>query len=331
MRSLLDLPPASAAACFSANFAPRFLLTVDTEEEFDWNTPFQRTGHGLDHVPSLRKFQQFCDGYGVSPVYLIDHPIATSPAACDILRSAVASKRAEVGVQLHPWVNPPFSEDVTEYNSFAGNLSPELEHEKFRILHDAIVQNIGIKPLIYRAGRYGLGPHSADILRSEGIAIDSSVRARFDYAAHGGRNYRLHPVSPYWVDDEKSLLELPLTTVFTGPLRHFGDQLHPALWRAPRLRGALAHLRLLDRVPLTPEGVSITEAIRGIDAAIKEQLPILVFSFHSPSLHPGHTPYVRNTDDLNQLYDWWRSVLTHLEQRGILPTTVAEIMASVTR
>lgn len=331
MRSLLDLPPASAAARFSPDFAPRFLLTVDTEEEFDWNIPFQRSGHGLNHLPGLHTFQKFCEEYGITPVYLIDYPIATSPAACDILRTAVANKRAEVGVQLHPWVNPPFSEDVTEHNSFAGNLAPELEHEKFRVLRDAIVQNIGVKPLIYRAGRYGLGPRTANILHSEGLAIDSSVRARFDYAAHGGRNYRRHPVIPYWADDRKTLLELPLTTVFTGTLRRLGDRLHPKLWRVPRLRGVLAHSRMLDRVPLTPEGVSAAEAIRGIDVALKERLPVLVFSFHSPSLHPGYTPYVRNEDDLNRLYDWWRSVFAHLERRGVRPTTVTEIMASVTR
>ena len=331
MRSLLDLPHASAAARFSSDFAPRFLLTVDTEEEFDWNAPFQCSGYGLDHVPSLRKFQQFCEGHGVAPVYLIDYPIATSPRACDILRPAVANGHAEIGVQLHPWVNPPFSEDVTQYNSFAGNLPPELEQEKFHLLHEAIVQNIGAKPLIYRAGRYGLGPHSADILRREGIAIDSSIRSRFDYSAHDGRDYRKYPVTPYWVDDSKALLELPLTTVFTGPLRRIGCQLHPMLWRVPRLRGALARLRMLDRVPLTPEGVSAAEAIRGIDAALQDRLPILVFSFHSPSLQAGHTPYVRNDDDLDGLYAWWREIFAHLQRRGIQPTTVSEIMNNVRR
>jgi hypothetical protein len=38
----------------------------------------------------------------------------------------------------------------------------------------------------------------------------------------------------------------------------------------------------------------------------RPQLPVLVFSFHSPSLAPGFTPYVRNEDDLLRFYDWWR-------------------------
>ncbi len=330
MQSITDLPDASALARF-ANAEPRFLLTVDTEEEFDWTAPFKRQGHSLDHIPRLRKFQQFCEGYGVSPIYLIDYPIATSSLAGEILREAVLAGHAEVGVQLHPWVNPPHDEEVNNFNSFAGNLPAELESAKFRVLHDRITESIGVKPVIYRAGRYGLGPHTAALLKEMGMAIDSSIRARFDYSAAGGRNYRDHPVKPYWVDRERTLLELPLTTVFAGPLRRWGDWLYPLMWRVPSLRGLLAHIGILDRIPLTPEGVTAAEAIKGIDAALEDGLPLLVLSFHSPSLHPGHTPYVRDENDLDRLYDWWREVLTHLERRGVKPTSVAEIMNAVER
>lgn len=318
-------------ARFPAGFGPRFLLTVDTEEEFDWNAPFRRGGHGLDHVPHLRKFQHFCDGHGVAPVYLIDHPIATSPAAIEILREAVRDGRAEIGAQLHPWVNPPFTEELCDFNSFSGNLPPQLEHEKFRVLHDCIAGAMGAKPLIYRAGRYGLGPHTATILRGAGIAVDSSVRARFDYTSAGGVNYRHHPAHPYWADDERTLLELPLTTVFSGGWRRMGDRLYPALWRMPMLRGILARCGLLERIPLTPEGITVAEAKRGIDAALAEELPLLVFSFHSPSLHPGNTPYVRHEEDLARFYNWWREIFAYLAQQGVRPTSISAITDAVQR
>jgi hypothetical protein len=169
------------------------------------------------------------------------------------------------------------------------------------------------------------------MLAADSIAIDSSVRAKFDYSAAGGPNYRRHPLTPYWLDDERTLLELPLTTVFWGMLRRQGEWLYPALWRTPRLRGGLSRLGLLERIPLTPEGVSVDEAIRGIDMALDDGLPVLVFSFHSPSLRPGHTPYVRSGDDLDMLYDWWRRVLAYLELRGIKPVSVAQIMQAVER
>ena len=331
MRSIADPPPRSAFARFDPAFGQRFLLTVDTEEEFDWDKPLSRDAHGLDHVPRLAKFQQFCENEGVVPLYLVDWPVARSDRAAEILRGPLATGKAEIGVQLHPWVNPPFDEEVTPHNSFAGNLPRELERAKFGNLRSEIERNFEVAPMSYRAGRYGVGPDSPAMLLEGGVAVDSSVRARFDYSAGGGPNFRRHPLVPYWLDDDKRLLELPLTTVFWGLLRQQGEWLYPAMWRVPRLRGLLARVGLLERIPLTPEGISVDEAIRGIDIALDDGLPLLVFSFHSPSLRPGHTPYVRSEDDLDDLYDWWRRVFAYLELRGVAPATVREVMEAVER
>jgi hypothetical protein len=265
------------------------------------------------------------------PIYLVDWPVARSAMAGEILRGPLAAGKAEIGIQLHPWVNPPFDEDVTPFNSFAGNLPRDLEQAKFRNLRDAIERNFQVAPAIYRAGRYGVGANSPGMLVEGGVAVDSSVRAKFDYSAGGGPDFRRHPLVPYWLDDEHRLLELPLTSVFWGMLRRQGDWLYPALWRAPRLRGLLARAGLLERIPLTPEGVSVEEAIRGIDIALDDGLPLLVLSFHSPSLRPGYTPYVRSEDDLDHLYDWWRRVFAYLGIREVAPATVREVMAAVQR
>lgn len=323
------LPSQIETVRFRSRFAQRYLLTVDTEEEFDWSKPLNRDQHTVHTVSRLARFQEFCSSQGVVPVYLVDYPIVSSSAAVAILRDAVAAGEAEVGVQLHPWVSPPFEEDVNRYNSFAGNLPAALERAKFEQLRDKIEQTIGAAPLIYRAGRYGVGPNTADILADGGIVIDSSVRARFDYSAGDGPNFRDFPLVPYWLNQRRQLMELPLTTVYAGPLRHLARWIYPLLWRAPQLRGLLSKFGLLERIPLTPEGVKLKEAIRGIDIAIEDDLPVLVFSFHSPSLAPGYTPYVRSEDDLDALYDWWRGVFAHLAGRGVQPTTVKELIAAV--
>jgi hypothetical protein len=326
---IIDKPSANDFVRFREGFGQRFIVTVDVEEEFDWTKPLAREGHSTDSILRMRKFQQFCEGFGVVPVYLVDYPVATSPIAAEILKQALADGRAEIGVQLHPWVSPPHDEQVNEHNSFAGNLPAELEAEKFTRLRDAIEQNFGQPPLIYRAGRYGTGPNTAKILSAHAIAIDTSVRARFDYSSTGGPNYRDHPVRPYWIDRSGGLMEMPLTTVYWGLLRQLGSWLYPKMWRVPRLRGGLARIGMLERIPLTPEGVTIAEAIRGIDIAVDEELPILVFSFHSPSLEPGYTPYVGSEAELDSFYDWWRAIFTYLAQRGVKPTHVKEIMDAV--
>lgn len=324
--NLREPPVSPHLVRFAEGFGQRSLLTVDTEEEFDWSAPFSKDGYGLDHVRRIAKFQQFCEGLGVSPVYLVDWPVAQSELARDIIGSAVKAGKAEIGVQLHPWVNPPYEEETSVRNSFAGNLPFELEREKFLRLRNVIETNFDAVPRIYRAGRYGLSPNSAQMLAETGIAIDSSVRARFDYTAGHGPDYSHHPVKPYWSDAERRLIELPLTTVYWGMLRKQGGLLAPWVRRYPGLGGALSRLGLFERIALTPEGVTVEEALRGTDIAIDDGLPILVLSFHSPSLAPGCTPYVRSEDELDEFYDWMRQVYAYLDRRGVRSTTVAEIM-----
>jgi len=326
--SMLDVPPAGRTATFAPGFGQRVLLTVDTEEEFDWTGPFRREGYGLSHVAAIPRFQAFCEGVGAHPVYLVDWPIVQDAQAVEIIGDAVRRGTAEVGVQLHPWVNPPFDEEVCVRNSFAGNLPPALEAAKFMALRDAIETAFGTAPLIYRAGRYGLGAHTADLLKRAGIRIDTSVRALFDYSYQGGPDYSDHPLMPYWVDAERSLLELPVTSAYWGPLRQLGPLIHRVQRHVPTFFSGFSRFRLLERIALTPEGVSSEEALRGVDRALASGLPLLVLSFHSPTLAPGHTPYARDEAAVEALYDWFSQIYAEFARRGVRSTTVAEIVAA---
>ncbi|MDJ0977124.1 MAG: polysaccharide deacetylase family protein [Erythrobacter sp.] len=325
--SSLAQPPANPdLVLFPQGFGQRVLLTIDTEEEFDWSAPFQRKGYGLEHVRELARFQGFCEEIGAHPVYLIDWPITQSPEAVEIIRDALDGGVAEVGVQLHPWVNPPFEEEVTTLNSFAGNLSPDLEAAKFNTLRDRIEEVFEVAPLAYRAGRYGVGAKTAALLTQAGLAIDTSVRTLFDYSAQGGPDFSNHPAAPYWVDGARSLLELPVTSVYWGVLRQQGRTLHRLQRYIPTLFGAFSRMRLLERIALTPEGVSVDEAIRGIDIALDDGLPLLVLSLHSPSLAPGFTPYASNIAEVEAIYEWLRAVYAYLRQRGVASVTLTEIL-----
>lgn len=326
--SMLEVPPVGRSATFAPSFGQRVLLTVDTEEEFDWRAPFRREGYGLSHVAAIPRFQTFCEQIGAHPVYLVDWPIVKDPAAVEIIGDAVRRGTAEIGVQLHPWVNPPFDEEVNVRNSFAGNLPPELEAAKFTALRDAIESAFGTPPLIYRAGRYGLGPKTAALLKENGIRIDTSVRALFDYSAQGGPDYSNHPVTPYWVDDQHSLLELPVTSTYWGPLRQIGPLVHRVQRHIPTFFSGFSRFRLLERIALTPEGVSAAEALRGIDLSLDGGLPVLVLSFHSPTLAPGHTPYASDDAAVETLYAWFEQIYRHLTARGVRSCTVAEVIAA---
>jgi hypothetical protein len=317
--------------CLSPNLSslagPRFVVTVDTEEEFDWSGPFTRDQHGTTHTAAVPRFQSLCDDNGVQPCYLVDYPITDDAQAVELYAGYAADNRAEIGVQLHPWVNPPFVEQVTVHNSYACNLPPELERQKLTNLHKAIVSRMGVRPDAYRAGRYGAGPETPNILADLNIAIDSSARARFDYSAHGGPDYSRHSLQPYWLVENK-VLEVPLTTVFAGALRGAGDAIFSRWFASDTARSVLARTKIVERIALTPEGIPLNKALQAIDIALEQGLKILNLSFHSPSLVPGHTPYVRTEDDLKSFYAWWHAVFAHLNNHGVQPTTMAEIKAA---
>jgi hypothetical protein len=128
------------------------------------------------------------------------------------------------------------------------------------------------------------------------------------------------------VGSDHSLIELPLSTAYTGYLRQYGEGLHRMTRRWGKAGGALSRAGLFRRVPLTPEDISAKDCIAAIDSLIEEDVPVLSFSFHSPTLEPGHTMYVRTAVDLDAFYRWWDVVLDHLVRRSVTPMGLSEFL-----
>lgn len=329
--ALLQPPAAEDMIALDPAFGTRFMLFVDTEEEFDWNAPFSRTGHGVTALDGMARGQAWFAGAGVKPVYVTDYPVIDSDPAADMMGRWLADGAADIGAHLHPWVNPPHVEQVTAANSYVGFLPETVERAKLEALCHRIANRFGARPIAYRAGRYGVGPNSARLLEEAGFRLDSSVRSRFDYSAQHGPDFQGLPQNPYWAGPRRSLVELPLSTAFVGLLRGGGERLYRAARGMGSMAGTLSRMRMLSRVPLTPEGIPAADAIRAIDALIEEGVRVLNFSFHSPTLEPGHTPYVRNEADLTAFYRWWDVVLAHLARRNILPATLDQLLSAVQR
>lgn len=320
------LPRATDKLAFNSSFGTRFGVFVDTEEEFDWTGPRSRTSVATTHIQHLPEFQRLAEPYGISPCYLVDYPVVDDPQSAAVLRAMLAAGGCDIGTQLHPWVNPPFDEDVTTQNSFVGNLSPELERAKLEVLTRKIEEATGRRPVVYRAGRYGIGPNTADILLDLGYKADLSVRPTFDYRDEGGPDFTRHDSRPFWAGRSGELLELPLGVSFTGGFRKVGKLINRLGARHNRLMGSLARSGLLSRVALTPEDMPVDDVKRAIDAMLADGFNYLSFSFHSPSLAPGHTPYVRNSAELSDFYIWWERILSHLAANGVKPASIGEVL-----
>ena len=72
----------------------------------------------------------------------------------------------------------------------------------------------------------------------------------------------------------------------------------------------------------------LAQALDAVERAKNDGLKLLAFSFHSPSLVPGHTPYVRTAADLDGFWHWWTGMAAHLGRLDIRPATLDEVLAA---
>ncbi len=332
-RDILTPPQSGEFIYLPRSFGTRFMLVVDTEEEFDWQAPFDRNNRSVTITDAMERGQAYFARAGICPLYVADYPVIDDPRAGPMLARWVAEGQADVGAHCHPWVNPPHDEQVCIFNSFAGNLPAELERAKITALRDRLTEVIGKAPIAFRAGRYGVGPNTAAILHELGFRVDTSIRSGFDYSAQNGPDFTGLPVHPYRTGPGQALLELPLSTAFVGSLRDVGKKVQAMIEGRGLATGFFARAGLLQRIPLTPEGVTAEQTMRAIDRLLADGQRLLMFSFHSPTLAPGHTPYVRDAGEQDAFYRWWDKVLAHLAARGVHPAGLDDVMraADITR
>ncbi len=287
---------------FPADTRPILLVIVHAEEEFDWTEKLSRTNTSVVHMTHISRVQEIFDKYGVVPTYMVDYPVAAQPEGYQPLKQLLRDGRAAIGAHLHPWTTPPFREALTVRNSFPGNLNPELEAEKLRTLTEQIEASFGHRPVSYLAGRYGFGPNTASILESLGFEIDTSAFPPHDFRREDGPDYSDYTADPYWFGTDYRLLGIASTGAYLGILgswshRVFQSISGPILAQA-RLTAVLARLGIVDRVCLTPEGHNLNDFVKLTRWLLRRGRRMFTLSFHSPSIVPGMTPFVRSEREL---------------------------------
>ncbi len=287
--------------------APILLVTVDAEAEFDWNAPKRRDALSVGTILEQGPAQEIFGDYGITPTYLVDFAVVSDDAACAALSAYLRDGACEIGAHLNPWLTPPLTEPLTRANTFPGNLDAELERAKLTTLTGEIESRFGVRPQVYRAGRYGIGPNSVAILADLGYRVDLSLAPREDFSPEGGPDFSGLGPEPFWFGAEPRLLEIPMTWDFYGSLSRLGPGLAPSLTgpaaRSICLPAVLARLRLLEYIRLTPEGDAPGAHQRLTEALLARGQRIFSLSYHSPSLVPGNTPYVRTERDLAEFLD----------------------------
>ncbi len=293
-------------------------LIVDAEEDFNWSRPVEGTAYSTACMHAIGPLQEILSGYALPPTYLLTYPVLEDPAAIRLLRRHHDRGACQLGVQMHPWVNPPFGTGTDRRFSFPLNLPATIEEAKIVRLTERFAAAFGFPPRVFKAGRYGIGPGTVALLERLGFRVDTSIAPRTDFGAEGGPDFSAFDTAPFWFGATHRLLEVPVCREVVGWL----GPAAPAVYRpltGPRTapaRSLLAWARGAERVTLSPEGndaAAMRRLIRGIRAGGQR---LLTVSFHSSSLAVGHNPYVRSDRDLHVFYDRLSEVLDGLARQA---------------
>jgi len=302
-----------------------FILSIDTEEEWDWNGPFPQANFSVKNTANIPKFQAFCDRLGIRPTYFVDYAIANDTGSAARLKTVQDRGNCEIGGHLHPWVTPPVEEDISNPdNSHAINLPIELVEKKLESLNLKLEEAFGKKPRSFRSGRWGTNGSMLKLLARQGYSIDSSIHP---YYEDSGFSYHSAPDRPFWpsYDDctsqgqQREVYEIPVTNGYNKPNFPFWNQLHLTLSKTPfkqlKLVGILWKLGVMRKIPLSPELADAENMITLVKAALTEGHQVVHMFFHSSSLLPGMNPYVKNEADEKALYDNIEQVFNFLKEK----------------
>lgn len=307
--------------------AVKIFITIDTEED-DWgdNKP---GGHAFENLTRIRLVQDIFDRYGAIPTYLVTYPVTQNESGKSILLDILESGKAEIGVHCHPWNTPPFEEETNEENSMLCNLPYGLIGKKLEILHHAITKNFKVEPLCFRAGRWAFGPSVARCIREIGYKIDTSITPFFNWSNEGGPDFSDASPFPYWFDPDDVLsensrghiLEVPVTIGFLQKDFKRCARVRKYILNGPfsqfHFLGCLDRLKILNLRWLSPELNNGEEMIRLAKTFIRLGRSSLNMCFHSTSLLPGRSPFVRNDQQLGTFLNNVEMFLRFAVARGM--------------
>lgn len=299
-----------------------FVMTIDTEEEWDWSRDFSRENYSVRNIRKIPKFQTFCQELGVKPTYFIDYAIVSDQSSITCFKGLLETKGCEIGAHLHPWVTPPFEEELQRENTHAVNLPLELVRRKLKNLTQKLEDAFGVRPLTFRSGRWGMNANLLEILAEAGYQTDSSV---YPFYADATFSYYAAPDTPYWPDwtdcmrpgSQRAIFEIPVTSGFNRPNFRRCHHIHQALSTKPGRSihgvGILWHLKLLRKLQLSPELADAANMMTLVNACLKRGQRMIHMFLHSSSLLPGGSPYVRNEGDEQAFYRNIAEVIRYLK------------------
>jgi hypothetical protein len=286
------------------NSKPQLAIVIHTEEEFNWDSGFYRSNDKVTHGQELISLCEKMISVGGNVMLAMDYAFVNSEQGLNVINFfKVHNNGIEFATHLHPWVSPPFKDNddkISEYNSYPGNLPKKEEFNKLKTLTDIIEAKVGYKPTTYLAGRYGVGENTYQTLSELGYTTDLSISPFANFTHQQGPDFSQFDNQVVFNDKIKCI---PHTTGYISYIGVFANYLNKDPNALPKLNNSFVGkvlLKLLGvkRIRLSPEGFTLNEMKRLTKSLREIGGSNFIFSFHSPSVKTGLTPYVKTGDEL---------------------------------
>jgi hypothetical protein len=281
--------------------------------------------------------QRLFDSLGVRPTYLTSYEMASDDRSRGVLADLAGSGRCEIGAHLHPWSTPGHGDEERGGHRFPHQLPDDRLEGQLRELTAIIEARLGVRPVTYRAGRWGLDGRTLKILESLGYTSDTSVDPLLNELRKGGTLFAGAPLEPYHPDygdvrrpGPARILEIPVSSATRPRLPKFVEALYVRLPPIP-YRGVLKRLGIRP-VWLRPSYTPLAEMKTLATWLVEQGVSCLNIPFHSSELLPGGSPYTPDRPSVERFRSDLRELLEHILGRlGAVSRTHAEFASSYTR
>jgi hypothetical protein len=303
----------------SSSSKTRLLVTVDTEEAWDWSGPFPRSGYSVEHIHRLPEFQAICDRHNIRTTYFANHAVMSDRGTSAVMAAMAKRENVEVGMHIHPWTVSPsdLKAEVKSRETYLHNAPVQTIREKLQFAYDAF-QGSNIRPVSFRGGRYSTGEAIQTFLMEKGFVADSSIVPYTRWMDDGAPDFSRRGVFPVRIapraNNAQGLWEIPLSMGFTRKPFGFWAALYDTVEHSPlsrlRLIGLAERLNLVRRVWLNFDFGSDRDWGPFIDVLQSMQVPCITLTVHSSALFRGPGPYTRRASDEIRMHELIDRVLS---------------------
>jgi hypothetical protein len=294
------------------------IITIDVEEEGLFSGTYPRSGAGVANVAEMARLEFVHQEFGFPLTLLATYPVAQDPAAREVLFSWQQERGAEIGVHLHPWNTPPFSDLPLPEPIATAKLPLTLVEAKLKTLVDSLTENFPGPPRSFRMGRFDWSAGLLDLLPGCGLRVDSSM-VPLTFKGEGRQNF-LAPPDPFWLDISASpgarLLEAPVTMVpvFKGS----AQAVHRLAGWLPGKAGQalLSRYRFVGAAGIHPAWFPQISMRLAASLHRRRGGRVLTLFLHSSELLPGGSPDFPDAGAVDRLVAKLRGFLSWLVNQG---------------